>query len=164
VAIGEIGLDYYNGIIDHEKQKDVFRKQLELADKYNKPVIVHSRKATEDTINILKEFPNVKGSIHCFSGSVETANIYIKMGYKLGFNGVITFKNSNAFEVIEKLPLNVILLETDSPYLTPEPHRGTKNEPAYIEYVAKRICNIKGISMEKLSEITEKNVKDLFDI
>jgi TatD DNase family protein len=86
------------------------------------------------------------------------------MGYKLGFNGVITFKNSNAFEVIEKLPLNVILLETDSPYLTPEPHRGTKNEPAYIEHVAKRICDIKGISMDELSEITEKNVKDLFDI
>ena len=164
VAIGEIGLDYYNGYEDKEKQKEVFEKQLQLAEKYNKPVIVHSRRATEDTINILKKYPNVKGDIHCFSGSIETAKIYIKMGYKLGFNGVITFKNANTYKIIEEIPDESILLETDCPYLTPEPFRGHRNEPKYIANIAERVYNIKYIAQEELSKITEKNVKDLFDI
>lgn len=163
VAIGEIGLDYHYDI-DRELQKNLFRKQLALAQKYHKPVIVHSREATEDTIKLLKEFPDVHGVIHCFSGSIETARIYIKMGYKLGFGGVSTFKNSKIYEVISKIPLSSIVLETDSPYLTPEPYRGTKNEPAYIPYIAEKICSIRTMTMEELSIATEENVKAIFDI
>jgi len=164
VAIGEIGLDYYNGHENREFQKEIFIKQLELAERYNKPVIIHSREATQDTIKILKKFPKVKGSIHCFSGSYETALEYIKMGYVLGINGVVTFKNSNLYKVIEKIPLENIILETDSPYLTPEPYRGKTNEPAFTYYVAKKISEIKTISIEEVSKITESNVKRVFDI
>lgn len=164
VAIGEIGLDYHYDNFDKNNQIKLFKMQLEIAKKYNKPVIVHSRDATEDTIKILKEYPTVKGSIHCFSGSLETAKIYIKMGYKLGLGGVVTFKNSKFKECLKEIPLEFILLETDSPYLSPEPIRGTKNEPQNIRYIAKFIAECKGISIEKLAEITEKNVKSIFDI
>ena len=164
VAIGEIGLDYHYENTNRELQKELLELQLEIAKKYNKPVIIHSRDATEDTIKILKKYPTVKGVIHCFSGSIETAKIYLKMGYKLGIGGVITFKNSRLHEVVELLPIEAIILETDSPYLTPEPHRGHQNEPAYVKYVAEKICEIKNISLEKLSKITEKNIHEIFDI
>lgn len=164
VAIGEIGLDYYNGYEDRGLQREIFREQLKLAEKYNKPVIVHSREATEDTIKILKEFPNVKGSIHCFSGSLETARIYIKMGYKLGIGGVLTFKNSKLYQIVEQIPLESIILETDCPYLAPEPVRGTKNEPANILYIAQKIAEIKKVDLNTLSKITENNVSSVFDI
>jgi len=164
IAIGEIGLDYHYENSNREKQKDLFELQLSLAEKYHLPVIVHSRDATEDTINILKKYPTVRGSIHCFSGSLETAQNYIKMGYKLGIGGVLTFKNSNLYKVIEQISLNDIILETDSPYLTPEPYRGKQNEPSNIIFIAKRICEIKNISLEELSKITEKNVREIFDI
>lgn len=164
VAIGEIGLDYHYGKEDREKQLQLFESQLELAEKYDKPVIVHSREATEDTINILKKYPKVRGSIHCFSGSLETAKIYLSLGYKLGFGGVTTFKNAKIKAVIKELPLDAILLETDSPYLSPEPVRGTKNEPKNVHYIAKFIADIKGISLEELSAATEENVRELFDI
>lgn len=163
VAIGEIGLDYHYDDYPRDLQKRLFELQLQLADKYDKPVIVHSREATEDTINILKKYPNVKGAIHCFSGSKETAQIFIKMGYKLGFGGVTTFKNAKIIEVIKAIPDEFILLETDSPYLAPTPLRGTKNEPNII-LIAQFIAENKGISLETLSEITEKNIKELFDI
>ena len=164
VAIGEIGLDYYYEPYDKDLQKKVFEKQMQLAEKYNLPVIIHSRKATEDTIEIIKKYPSVRGVIHSFSGSLETANIYIKLGYKLGINGVLTFKNSNLYKVIEKIPVESILLETDSPYLTPEPHRGEKNSPSNIIFIANKICEIKNIRLEELSKITEQNVKEIFDI
>ena len=164
VAIGEIGLDYHYEDSQKNKQKELLELQLDLAQKYNKPVIIHSRDATEDTINILKKYPTVKGVIHCFSGSYETACIYIKMGYKIGIGGVLTFKNAKLAEVVEKLPLESILVETDSPYLAPVPHRGEKNEPALMINTIKKICEIKKISIEKLSKITEKNVKEIFDI
>lgn len=164
VAIGEIGLDYHYEPCDRESQKSLFEKQLALAEKYGKPVIVHSRDATEDTINILKKYPTVKGSLHCFSGSVETAKIYIKMGYKLGLGGVLTFKNAKIKEILKNIPPENILLETDSPYLAPEPVRGTKNEPANIAYIAKFVAKEYGITLKELSEITEKNVHDVFDI
>ena len=164
VAIGEIGLDYYNGHQDRELQKDIFIKQLEIAKQYNKPVIIHSREATKDTIEILKQYPTVKGSIHCFSGSYETALEYIKMGYVLGINGVVTFKNSNLYKVIEQISLENLVLETDSPYLTPEPYRGKVNEPAFTSYVAQKIAEIKNVSVEEISRITENNVKRIFDI
>ncbi len=163
-AIGEIGLDYYNGIPDRNLQKEIFKKQLDIAIKYDKPVIIHSREATQDVIDILKCFPNLKGVIHCFTGSLEVAKIYINLGFKLGINGVVTFKNSNLHKVIENIDLENIVLETDSPYLTPEPYRGHKNEPAYILNIAEKICDIKNISLDELSRVTENNVESLFDI
>ena len=145
VGLGEIGLDYHYGKDDIEEQKELFRSQMKLAEKYKLPVVIHSRDATLDTINILKEFPNVKGDIHCFSGSLETAKEYIKLGYVLGIGGVVTFKNSNLYSVVEKIGIENIVFETDSPYLTPEPYRGKKNSSKYIPYIAKRIAEILNI-------------------
>lgn len=164
VAIGEIGLDYHYEGYDRETQLNLLEEQLKLAEKYSKPVIIHSRDATLDTINTLKKFPAVKGSIHCFTGSLETAKIYLKMGYKLGFGGVTTFKNAKLKEILKEIPLEAILLETDSPYLSPEPLRGTKNEPKNVLHIAKFISEVLGITLEDLSNITEQNVHDLFDI
>ena len=164
IAIGEIGLDYHYDDFNRESQKELFERQLSVAKEYNKPVIVHSRDATEDTISILKKYPTIRGVIHCFSGSLETAKIYISLGYKLGIGGVVTFKNSKLFEVIDNISLENIVLETDSPYLSPEPKRGQKNEPANVKYIAEKICRIKGITIEELSKITENNIKEIFDI
>lgn len=163
LAIGEIGLDYYWTKDNKEDQKELFEKQLALAEKVNKPVIIHSREATLDTIEILKKY-NVRGVIHSFSGSYETACIYIKMGFLLGINGVITFKNCNLKDVIEKIDLSNIILETDSPYLTPVPYRGERNDSTHIEDIAKFICDIKGITLEELSLETNNNIKRIFDI
>ena len=164
IAIGEIGLDYHYEKYNKEIQKELFKSQLTIAEKHQKPVIIHSREATEDTINIIKDYPKLKGLIHCFSGSIETAKNYIKQGFKLGIGGVLTFKNSNLHKLIEQLPINSFVIETDSPYLTPEPKRGEKNEPANAIYIAKKICEIKGITLQELSLITEKNLKEIFDI
>ena len=163
VALGEIGLDYHYTKENKLKQIELFEAQLKLAQDYNLPVIVHSREATNDTINCLKKY-HVKGVIHSFSGSLETAKIYIKMGFLLGINGVITFKNSNLKDIIKQIPPENIVLETDSPYLTPEPYRGTKNEPKRVLEIAKFLCTIYKISLEELSEITNKNIKRIFDI
>lgn len=163
IAIGEIGLDYHYTKENKEKQKKLLEEQLSLAERYHLPVIIHSREATEDTINILKNY-KTKGVIHSFSGSLETAKIYIKMGYLLGINGVITFKNSKLKDVIREIPLENIVLETDSPYLTPEPFRGKRNEPARILEIAKFISELKEISIEELARITNDNIKRIFDI
>lgn len=163
IAIGEIGLDYHYTKDNKPQQIALFKKQLKIAQDYNLPVIVHSREATLDTINILKEF-KVTGVIHSFSGSYETAQTYIKMGFLLGINGVITFKNSKLKEVIKKIPLEFIVLETDSPYLTPEPYRGKPNEPAHIHDIAKFVGELKNISLPKLARITNQNIKRIFDI
>lgn len=164
VGIGEIGLDYHYGKEDILEQKELFIKQMRLAEKYNLPVVIHSRDATEDTINILKMFPKVRGDIHCFSGSLEVAKIYISMGYMLGIGGVLTFKNSNLYKVIQEIGLNNILLETDSPYLTPEPYRGKKNSSKYIPLIAKKISEILDVDISKVSCITLKNTCALFDL
>lgn len=163
VAIGEIGLDYHYTKENKEKQIELFERQLELAEKYNKPVIIHSRDATKDTIDTLKKY-KVKGVIHSFSGSFETACIYIEMGFLLGVNGVITFKNANIKEVYERIPLHKIVLETDSPYLSPEPYRGKKNEPANILVIAKFLSSLYGVSLPYLSEIANNNIASIFDI
>lgn len=163
VAIGEIGLDYYWVKDNKEKQIDLFRKQLAIAEEFNVPVIIHSRDATLDTINILKEY-KVKGVIHSFSGSYETACIYIKMGFLLGINGVITFKNCNLKEVLKKIDLSNIVLETDSPYLTPVPFRGEKNDSSHINDIALFICDLKNVSMSSLAQVTNVNVRKCFDI
>ena len=159
-----IGLDYHYGKEDVDLQKELFIKQMKLAEKYNLPVVIHSRDATEDTINILKQFPNVRGDIHCFSGSLETARIYISMGYKIGIGGVVTFKNSNLYKVIMEIGIENILLETDSPYLTPVPFRGQINSSKYIPYIAERISEILDISVEEVSKITLRNTYSLFDL
>ena len=164
VGIGEIGLDYHYGNDNKNKQIALFKKQMEIADKYKLPVVIHSRDAVEDTINILKEYPNVKGDMHCFSGSLEVAHIYISIGYKLGIGGVVTFKNSNLYKVIEDVGLENIVLETDSPYLTPEPFRGKKNSSKYLPYVAKKISEILNCSEEKVAKITNNNAISLFDL
>lgn len=162
VAIGEIGLDYYWVNDNKDKQKELFEYQLKLAEKYNIPVIIHSREATQDTIDILKKY-NVKGIIHSFSGSYEVAQIYIKMGFLLGINGVITFKNCNLKDVIEKIDVSNIVLETDSPYLTPVPNRGKRNDPTKVMDVAKFIADIKGITLEELSKEINGNLSKVFD-
>ncbi len=165
VAIGEIGLDYHyadnKDVI--EKQKELFIKQLNIAKRTNKPVVIHTRDATKDTLDILKKY-NLKGIIHCFSGSIETAKEYIKQGYLLGVGGVITFKNSKLPTVVSKIPLEKIVLETDSPYLTPEPFRGTKNESKNIPIIAEKISKIKEESISNIANTTTQNVITLFDL
>lgn len=163
VAIGEIGLDYHYDETDKEKEVYVFRRQLDIAKKYNKPIIVHTRDAVQDTLDILQEY-NLKGSIHSYSGSLEMAREFIKLGYMIGVGGVVTFKNAkNIKEVVKSIDLSYILLETDSPYLTPEPFRGTPNSPKYIPYIAKAISDIKEVNINDVRSVTTANAERLFD-
>lgn len=163
VGLGEIGLDYYYGKDNKKEQMELFRKQLVIAEKLDIPVVIHSRDAVEDTINILKEF-DLTGVIHCFSGSVETAKIYVSMGYKLGIGGVVTFKNSKLYEVVQAVGLENIVLETDSPYLAPTPFRGQKNSSKYIPIIAEEIGRILNKSVQEVASITTNNAYDLFDL
>ena len=163
IAIGEIGLDYYWDKSNKEEQKNLFIKQLDLAEKYNLPIIIHTRDSIQDCYDILKT-RKLKGVIHCFNGSKEMAREFIKLGYKLGIGGVLTFKNSKTYELIEELDLKDILLETDSPFLTPEPYRGKKNRPSNVYYVAKKIAEIKNIEINEVIKITTDNTISLFDI
>lgn len=163
VAIGEIGLDYYYGKDTRDRQIEIFEYQLRLAEKYNLPVVIHSRDATLDTINCLKKY-NVKGVMHCFSGSLETARELIKMGFFIGVGGVMTFKNSHIDEIIKDIPLEKIILETDSPFLTPEPYRKYSNEPKYIKTIAEYLANLKHITLLEVETATEENVREIFSI
>ncbi len=163
VAIGEIGLDYYWNKDNKDKQREVFCKQLEIAEKLKLPVVIHSRDSINETYEILKKY-KVSGVIHCFSGSLEMAKKFISLGFLLGIGGVVTFKNSKLFEVIEKLELTNIVLETDSPYLTPEPNRGKTNESSNIFYIAQKIAEIKNISLENVAKITTENAIRTFDL
>lgn len=164
VGIGEIGLDYHYGKEDVVLQISLFRKQMDLARELHLPVVIHTRDATFDTINILKEYPDVIGDIHCFSGSVETANIYISMGYKLGIGGVVTFKNSNLFKVIESVDISNILYETDAPYLSPEPFRGKKNSSKNISYISKKVSEILNSDEKSVASQVLINTYSLFDL
>ena len=161
VALGEIGHDYHYEGYNKEKQISLFEQQLFIAEKYNLPVVVHSRDATLDTINSLKKY-NVNGVIHSFSGSLETAREYIKLGFKLGINGVVTFKNAHIKEVIKTLGIDNFVLETDSPYLTPEPNRGKTNSPANIKYIVNFLANYLNISEEEIKNKTNVNVLNTF--
>lgn len=163
VALGEIGLDYHYDNTNKIKEIDVFKKQLDIAKKHSKPVIIHSRDASKDTLDILKEY-DLKGSLHCFSGSLEMAKEFIKLGYLLGVGGVVTYKNAkNIVNVIENVDLEYILLETDSPYLTPEPYRKNKNDSSYIPIIANKIADIKNVSVEVIEKTTNENASRLFD-
>lgn len=163
VAIGEIGLDYHWDKDNKDKQREVFCKQLEIAEKLKLPVVIHSRDSINETYEILKKY-KVSGVIHCFSGSVEMAKKFISIGFLLGIGGVVTFKNSKLFEVIEKLELTNIVLETDSPYLTPEPNRGKTNESSNIPYIAQKIAEVKHIPLEDVAKITTENAIRTFDL
>lgn len=163
VALGEIGLDYHYDNTDIDKENYAFKKQLEIAKKHDKPVIVHSRDAIKDTLDVLKEY-NLRGSLHCYSGSLEMAREFIKCGFLIGVGGVVTYKNAkNIVNVIKNIDLEYILLETDSPYLTPEPYRGKKNDSSYIPLIAEKIAEIKDISVDKVEKTTNENASRLFD-
>ena len=162
-AIGEIGLDYYWDASRREEQKELFAKQLELALELDKPVIIHDREAHADTFEIVGRYPELRGVFHCFSGSYEMAKELIRRGWYIGFTGVVTFKNARkAVEVAEKIPLDRILIETDCPYMAPEPFRGRRNDPSLVPFVAKKIAEIRGISAEEAAAATEENAKRLF--
>lgn len=163
IAIGEIGLDYYRNKDNKKEQIEMFEKMLNIAVKYKKPIIVHNRQATDDLLRILKNY-DLKGIMHSFSGSFETAAEYIKLGYKLGINGIVTFKNTNLRDTLKKIDVKNLLLETDSPYLSPEPLRGKRNEPKNITYIAKQISAIYEVSDKILAQQLEKNFNDVFDI
>lgn len=163
VAIGEIGLDYHYEDCDKNKQRLWFEKQLELCAYVDLPVIIHSRDATEETLEIIQRSKVRKGVIHAFSGSSEIAQIYEDMGFYIGVGGVVTFKNAKKLvEVVEKTPIERILLETDSPYLTPTPFRGQRNSSLYLPYVAEKISEIKNISLDMVVEKTHQNAEELF--
>ncbi|MGL5057626.1 MAG: TatD family hydrolase, partial [Fusobacteriaceae bacterium] len=164
VAIGEIGLDYHWMTQPEEVQKNWLRKQMELAKELNKPVVIHTREAIADTVEILKEFPEVKGILHCYPGSYETAK-EIMENYYFGVGGVLTFKNSKkTVEFVKCIPLEKIVIETDAPYLTPEPYRGKRNHPEYVKFVVQKIAEIKGISYEEVLETTTNNAKKIYGI
>lgn len=169
VAIGEIGLDYY-----WDKEPDVqqaqrywFAKQMELAREYNLPVIIHSRDAAEDTMRVMKECraEEIPGVVHCYSYSPEMAKEFVKMGYYIGVGGVVTFKNAKKLkETVEQIPLERLLLETDAPYMAPEPHRGSRNHSGNLVYVAEKVAELKGVTVDEVEAVTRQNAKSLFGI
>ena len=162
-AIGEIGLDYHYEDIPREIQQKAFRMQMVLAAELNLPVIVHERDAHADGMAIVEEFPTVRGVFHCYSGSLEMAKWLIDRGWYIGFTGVLTFKNARkALEVAEHIPLERIVLETDCPYMAPEPFRGKRNHPGYLYRMAERLAQLRGISVEEVQRITVENGKKLY--
>lgn len=164
VAVGEMGLDYFRNISEPDPQQIVFRTQMEIAQDLGKPVIFHNRDADTDVIKILKEFPDVRGVAHCFSSDLATANAFIDLGYYISFSGNITFKNSHLPEVAKDLPLDRILVETDSPYLSPVPHRGKPNEPGRTRFVAEKLAEICQVTVEEIADNTTKNAIELFGL
>lgn len=165
-AIGEIGLDYYwEENPPREVQKKAFRMQMEAARELNLPVVIHDREAHQDTLEIMKEFSQVKGVVHCFSGSVEFAKECLKLGYYIGITGVVTFKNAKVIkEVVKAVPIDKLLVETDCPYMAPTPYRGKRNQSNYIEYIIDEIAELKGITKEDVEKNTIKNTKTLLNL
>jgi len=167
VAIGEIGLDYYYDNSDRDKQREWFERQIEVAKDVKLPIIVHSRDATKDTLDIIKKTnaKSVGGVIHCFSGSVETALEYVKMGFYIGISGVVTYKNAQkTVDVVKEVPMEYLLIETDSPYLSPVPNRGKRNDSRNLKYVAEKIAEIKGVNIAEVIENTKENAKRMYGI
>ena len=165
MAIGEIGLDYYYETIPRQIQIQAFRMQMELARELKMPVIVHERNAHDDGMRVVKEFKDVTGVFHCYSGSAEMARQLVDMGWYIGFTGVLTFKNARkAVETAERIPLERIVLETDCPFMAPEPFRGKRNDPGYLYRMAERLAEIRGISVEEVHAATMENAKRLYRI
>lgn len=163
VAIGEIGLDYYWDTSYNEFQQEILREQFRLAEELDLPVIFHDREAHGDSLAIVREFPNVRGVFHCYSGSAEMAKVLLDLGWYLGFDGPVTYKNSKKHrEVLEICPMDRILIETDSPYLSPEPKRGTRNHSGNLELINAKLSEIKGVSPEEMARITMENGRRLF--
>ena len=165
VALGEIGLDYHYDNSPRDVQREWFARFLTVAGEAGMPVVIHSREAMKDTIDILKAYGSGDGIIHCYSGSKESAKILLDMGYYISFAGPVTYKNAKeAPEVVEYVPLDRILIETDSPYLAPDPYRGKTNTPVYVAEVAKKVAEIKGMSFEEIADITYANAKKIYRI
>ncbi|WP_255784618.1 TatD family hydrolase [Mediannikoviicoccus vaginalis] len=166
VAIGEIGLDYYYDNSPRDIQKEVFRKQLELSHELDLPVIIHTRDAMGDTYDILKEFEGrVRGVMHCYTGSIEMAEKFMKLGFYISIAGPVTFKNAvNVREMAKQIPLERLLIETDSPYLAPVPNRGKRNDPTNVRYVADMLANLKEIQIDKIIEHSRENTVELFSL
>ena len=167
VAIGETGLDYFYMNSEKEVQIDSFVKHVRLGNKHNLPVIIHVRDADQDMVDILKKESgaDIPGVIHCFTGDYDTAKKYLDLGYYISFSGIVTFKRSEELrEAAKRIPVDKILIETDSPYLAPVPHRGKPNEPSYVKYVAETIAEVRGISFDEAAELTKANAEKLFRI
>ena len=163
VAVGEIGLDYYYDYAPREKQRYWFERQMELSLEVDLPVIIHSREATEETFEIVKKSGVRKGVVHCYLGSLETARAYAELGFSIGIGGVVTYKNAkNLLNVVEHMPISRILIETDAPYLSPEPKRGKRNNSKYLKYVTEKIALIKEMTPKEVAEATSENAKLLF--
>lgn len=164
-AIGEIGLDYHYEDPVREIQQKAFRLQLELARELDLPAVIHEREAHGDAMEILKDFPTVRGVFHCFSGSVELAKELVKRGWYIGLTGVVTFKNARkAVEVAQSVPLERLLIETDCPYMAPVPYRGKRNDPSFVPLVAQKIAELRGLSLEEVGRATAENAKRVFRI
>jgi TatD DNase family protein len=166
VAVGEIGLDYYWDVIFKKEQQDAFREQAIWANELNLPISIHSRNSTAELIEILHELqlPKLKGVFHCFSGNINQADDIMNMGFYLGIGGVVTFKNSGLEKIVEEVPLEFIILETDGPYLAPTPFRGKVNKPEYLRLVAEKVADIKNLKIEEIATITSANASKLFGL
>ncbi len=167
VAIGEIGLDYHYDYSPRDVQQEVFIRQLIIAKAVQLPIVIHNRESMEDMVRILKQYfaPEYGGIMHSYSGSVEMAKVFLEMGFHLSISGPLTFSNARKLpEVVAMMPLDRLLIETDSPYLTPTPHRGKRNEPAYVRFVAAEIARIRGMAVEEVAEMTTRNAKRVFGI
>ncbi len=165
VAVGEIGLDYHYDFSPREVQRRVYAEQLALSLELHKPVIIHEREAVQDNLDILKAHPGIRGVVHCYSGSWETARVLLDMGFYLGFTGVVTFKNARrVLEVVEKMPLERMVIETDSPYMAPVPHRGERNSSLLVHLVAEKIGELRGMETAEVARITLENGRRLYGI
>lgn len=166
IAVGEIGLDFYWDLTFRKQQEDAFLQQLSWAEEFNLPISIHSRESTAEIIELIRNFGvgRVKGVFHCFSGTIAQAHQAISMGFVLGIGGVVTFKKASLSDIVLEIPLEHLVLETDAPYLAPTPHRGKRNEPAYLRLIGERVAEIKGCSMEEVIVATNRNADRLFGL
>jgi len=162
VAVGEIGLDFYWDKTFIEQQFTAFHEQIRLALEYDLPIAVHSRNATAEAIEVVRQYPGLRGVFHCFGGTLEEAHVLVELGFYLGIGGVVTFKNAGLDKIIAHTGLERVVLETDAPYLAPVPHRGKRNEPSYLRHVAEKLVDITGKQLAEVAAITSRNARDLF--
>jgi TatD DNase family protein len=164
VALGEIGLDYYRNISDVESQRNVFKKQLQLAKELDLPVIIHNRNADDDIIHVIQEVSPIRGVAHCFSSDLTTAKILLDLGFYISFAGNLTYNNSGLPEVAKEIPLDRLMVETDAPFLCPEPYRGNENEPSHVKLIAEKLAEYKGVPYASIEAATQKNTEQIFNL